>query len=64
MPEVIEELDAYKHILKLAEDLLQFAGLPEELSRKYTTVKDRTFQKIRMTKEDLESINSTKCLQF
>lgn len=55
MSDGIEEIEAYKHTLKVAEDLLQYAGLPEELMKKYRAVKEKTFKKVRLTKEDLES---------
>ena len=47
MSETLEEIDAYRYILRLAEDLLLHAGIPEELQKKYNLVKDITMHKIK-----------------
>ena len=47
MSETLEEIEAYRYILRLAEDLLLHAGIPDELKKKYNLVKDITMNKIR-----------------
>lgn len=50
MGDFTEELDCYKYLLKLSEELWRNAGVPEELKKKYELVKDKTFEKVRGNK--------------
>lgn len=47
MSDLATQLEGYKHLLKLTEELLTYAGIPEELQKKYDLIKDKTFQKLR-----------------
>ena len=50
MSDFTDEIDAFRYLLKLAEDLLMHSGIPEELKKKYNLVKDITLEKIRAAK--------------
>jgi len=55
------QINAYKHILKLSEELLGYAGIPEELKKKYDLVKEKTLEKFKSNAlNDTMRTNSTK----
>ena len=45
--DLVSQLNGYKHILKLSEELLGYAGIPEELKKKYDLVKEKTLEKFK-----------------
>lgn len=50
MSESIEELDSYKYLLRISEELWVNAGIPEDLKKKYEIIKEKTFEKVRSSK--------------
>ncbi len=61
MSDLTNPLNAYKHLLKLTEELLGYAGIPEELQKKYEMVKEKTLEKVKNTSyfSESKSIYST-----
>ena len=50
MTETIDELDCYRYLLRLSEELWNNAGVPDELRKKYELIKERTFEKVQASK--------------
>ena len=47
MSDLTNPLNAYKYLLKLTEELLGYAGIPEELKKKYELIKEKTLEKVK-----------------
>lgn len=47
-----EELEAFKYLLKITEDLLVAGGYPQEILTKYHSLKEITLKKLPMTPEN------------
>jgi len=56
--ELQSQINAYKHVLKVSEELLSFAGLPEELKKKYDLVKEKTLEKFKSNPSFADSNSS------
>lgn len=51
-----EELEAFKYLLKITEDLLVTGGYPQEILIKYYSLKEITLKKLTTTAENLNQI--------
>jgi hypothetical protein len=50
MSEFTDEIDCYKYLLRLSEELWKNAGVPEDLKKKYELIKEKSFEKVRVNK--------------